>query len=417
MKFGLRGIRRLLASMGHPERNLRTVHIAGTNGKGSTAAMIASIFTAAGYRVGLTTSPHVLDFTERIRIDGRPIPRREVMKMLGEMRGDVDHNRNTFFEAATAMAFRYFADQKVDLAVVETGLGGRLDATNVLVPLVSVITTISLDHTQLLGKSLRSIAREKGGIIKRRVPCVLGSLPPSARSEIVGIARSRRAPVFDASAVDVRVKSHSLSGTLFDLAGDRWNLRGVRLSLPGLFQLKNVRIAVVAADLAAAKLGISLSETALRNGFRAIRRLSGITARLQLVRRRPPVLCDVAHNPEAARALATALRAQGWSKLTTVFGVMADKDARGILRALKGIASNMIVVSPRTPRARPAADLARMCRALNLRAMVGGGVAEGLSAALQKSSGVRPVLVTGSFFVVGEALAALRGKKYLTINQ
>ena len=174
MKFGLQGIRTLLTSLDHPEKQFSSIHIAGTNGKGSTASMIAAIFTAAGYKTGLYTSPHLVSFNERIRINGKAISSQAVARLATAIHPEVKRNNCTFFEAVTAMAFKYFAESKVDIAVVETGLGGRLDATNILQPLVSVITTIGLEHTQILGASLEKIAFEKGGIIKKGVPCVTG---------------------------------------------------------------------------------------------------------------------------------------------------------------------------------------------------------------------------------------------------
>ncbi|RPI01254.1 MAG: bifunctional folylpolyglutamate synthase/dihydrofolate synthase, partial [Ignavibacteriae bacterium] len=180
MKFGLHGIRSLSAFLDHPEKSFPSIHIAGTNGKGSTASMIASIFTAAGYNTGLYTSPHLVRFNERIRINGKAISSRAVARLTHELQARVVKERGTFFETVTALAFQYFAESHVDIAIVETGLGGRLDATNILQPMVSVITTLGLEHTQILGDRLEKIAFEKGGIIKKKIPCITGVQSPRA---------------------------------------------------------------------------------------------------------------------------------------------------------------------------------------------------------------------------------------------
>ena len=216
MKFGLDGIRILLASFDHPEKQFPSIHIAGSNGKGSTASMIAAIFTAAGYKTGLYTSPHIVSFNERIRVNGKAISSQAVTKLLIAIRPEVEKNNCTFFEAVTAIAFKYFAESKVDIAIVETGLGGRLDATNTLKPLVSVITTIGLEHTQILGTSLEEIAFEKGGIIKKEIPCVIGVKSPRAirvLSHICAIHNSRMVRVHTD-------KIHIRQSSLYGLSAD-----------------------------------------------------------------------------------------------------------------------------------------------------------------------------------------------------
>jgi dihydrofolate synthase/folylpolyglutamate synthase len=416
MKFGLHGIRRLLYVLDNPERRFLSIHIAGTNGKGSVAALLAAILTAAGYKTGLYTSPHLIDYRERIRINGVAIPRKRIVSLVNRLRPEIAAGRNTFFEATTAIAFQYFAEERVDIAVIETGLGGRLDATNVLKPLLSVITTIGLDHTEILGKTIGAIAAEKAGIIKKRIPCVTGV----ERGVALQVIRQRCAKQFSLLRTTREVRIHpkrmSLSGSTVDIQLADRMLEDINISLAGSFQFKNVATAILALDELNRRGTLPVTSRAIRKGLGNVGKLTGLRGRLSLVRTSPVIICDVAHNPDAARSLSKTLSELGVGKVNLLFGVMRDKDYGSMVDILGHSAARMAFVRAKTSRSAPPEDLKRAASEVGLVGRTFDTVREGLSFLLERRSRW-PILITGSHFVVGEALAFLEGKKYLTINQ
>lgn len=416
MKFGLSGIRRLLRDLGNPEKALRSVHIAGSNGKGSTAALIAAALTAEGHRTGLYTSPHLISFRERIRIDGAPIPGQRIVEYVRRLKPGIEAGKATFFEAVTAIAFRYFADEEVDLAVVETGLGGRLDATNVLKPLVSVITPISLEHTSILGNSLTAIAYEKAGIIKRRVPCVSGVQRSSARSVLRSVSRERRSSLTELTPRAVVVERSDLLGCTVTMRLPDGARGRFRIGLAGSFQAGNAVLAY-AALRELSRQGVRLTERAIRRGFARVTAWTGFRGRISVVRRHPLTVVDVAHNPAAIRKLTRSLQAMGFRNMTVVFGVMQDKRFRKMVQTLSGITRRAAAVRPQTERARPAEEIAAAFRRHGVPVFFTGNVREGVKRARQAAGRNGAVLITGSHFVAGEALAMMERKIYLTINQ
>jgi dihydrofolate synthase/folylpolyglutamate synthase len=406
MKFGLRNIRNLLASAGSPEGSLPAIHVAGTNGKGSTAAFLASAFTEAGYRTGLYTSPHLVRFTERIRINGREISEGRLAVYVDALRPAIEKTGATFFEATTAVAFRYFADERVDIAIVEVGLGGRLDATNMLAPLASVITTIGFDHMEYLGPTIPGIAREKGGIIKRRTPVVIGQLGYEAEREIVKISRRKGALLVrgrDRIVVDCG------TGGRVPFRGKRLNTGLVKLGLGGAHQTWNAALAAAVLDLLMDRRSFAaryrkLGGRSIARGLERVRRNTGLEGRMSLARS-GRVLLDVAHNRDGMRTAVASMLEAGVGDLTVVFGVMKDKEYLRMLRELEWVADSVITVQPRMARAASSAVLCKAARRMGLRAVDGGTVARGLRRALQ---GENRVLVIGSHYVVGEALQVLK---------
>nr|MDA8422316.1 bifunctional folylpolyglutamate synthase/dihydrofolate synthase [Nitrospiraceae bacterium] len=343
IKLGLENSIRLMELMGNPQEKFRTVHIAGTNGKGSTSACIASMLQAAGYRVGLYTSPHLVSFTERIKINGAPIPEAAVVALAQRVRreyhgfaaGGAVPGSPTFFEVTTAIAFRYFADQGVDIAVIEVGMGGRLDSTNVITPLVSVITNIDLEHTEFLGNTLERIAAEKAGIVKAGVSLVTGATQADVIRVIEREAGGKRAPVYRLSR-DFQPE-HIAPGIeqVFDYRGLQAAYQGLRLSLLGRYQVDNACCALAAVECLRGS-GIVVDEPALRQGL-AQARWEG---RLERVAQRPDIYLDGAHNPASARKLAEAVRdlKKYYSRLVLVIGILGDKDYHGILSELISLA-------------------------------------------------------------------------------
>jgi len=416
MKFGLRGIRILLTSLDHPEEHFSSIHIAGTNGKGSTASMIAAICTAAGYRTGLYTSPHLVSFNERIRINGKSISSKAVARLTTVIGPAIERNNCTFFEAVTAIAFKYFAESQVEIAIVETGLGGRLDATNVLRPLVSVITTIGLEHTQILGSSLEKIAFEKGGIIKKGVPCVAGVKSQKGIRVLRNICVQKKSQLMRMQPKNILVRQSSLDGLFVDFCIAGKTFRNVRVVLAGKHQAMNALLAINTVECAAQRSNFKVNEKAIREGLGHIRRFSGIHARLSVIQRNPLVLADVAHNPDAMIVLCASLRRLHLGKIHVVFGLMQDKNYRAIITTLRQVAKSVFVVEARTDRSRSAVELAQEVRRVGVPVKEFHNVNDGVSSALRQCDGI-PILITGSHFVVGEAIAFLNKEKYLTINQ
>ena len=405
MKFGLRNMEHLLEFVGNPERSFPSIHVAGTNGKGSTSAFLASILMEAGSRTGLYTSPHLVRFTERIRINGKEISDRRLVAFTDSLRPAIEDVRATFFEATTCIAFQYFADEDVDIAVVEAGLGGRLDSTNVLRPLVSVITNVGLDHTEILGKTLTAIAREKGGIIKPGVPCITGATDSKVLKTLGRIAASRGSLLYRGEKV---VRSRVIRGRR-EFTSHSFALRNVQLGLNGQHQMTNACVALAVVDILRKQSDCPphlrrIRNSAIRDGLKNVVGNTGLRGRLENA---GGLLLDVAHNPPGIRALVQSL---GPKNLVVVFGVMKDKDSFRMLETLAQAASLIIAVAPKMERALNARTLYRRILGKGIPAAFGGSVSRGLVLANKMSHGI-PILVTGSHYVVGEALRFLGRKK------
>ncbi|HLG41886.1 MAG TPA: Mur ligase family protein [Planctomycetota bacterium] len=384
-EYNLHAMRRILARLGDPQRAFGSIHIAGTKGKGSTAMMAESLLRGTGAKTGLFVSPHLVDTLERIQINGRPISRPKFVEVMNRIRPALAGVRPTYFEIMTAAGFEAFRRGRVDRAVVEVGLGGRLDTTNVLRPVVCVITTIDFDHMDKLGNTLSKIAGEKAGILKAGVPCIVAPQVPAAMRVI-----ERRAREIGASLVrvgrEVRVSCRAGRGleVRVAFAGKKHEFT---MPFLGRHQAANAAAAIAAAELAWGRPGPEVT----RSVFESLR----LPGRFERVGRR--VLLDVAHNPVSARALAAALAHIGWRGVTVVFGCSRDKDARAMLRTLAPFAGRFILTQAASPRAAPAAELARWVRNGEVIPDVRAAVGEALR-------GGGKVLVTGSFYVAGEAL-------------
>ncbi len=395
----LERVSQALSLFGHPQNRFRVCHVAGTNGKGSTAAMIHAVLSAGRYRAGIYTSPHLADFTERIRVGKRRIARAAVVALVREV---ADRTARaslclTFFEFATVMALLHFAREGVDVAVVEVGLGGRLDATNVVHPDVCVITTIARDHERFLGKRIGSIAREKGGIIKTGVPLVCGALPAAAGRAIRQIARSRGVPV-RRWGKDFSVTPHD--GRHFDYHGREWALERLSLSLRGGYQRHNAAVALAALETLHSVLPVR--ENAIRAGLRSV----AWPGRLEVLPGRPTIILDGAHNAGAVAALVTELPALlGGGKVRLLFGSMHDKDWPSMLAALCGVSGEVVLT--RTPTER-GADPGSLSSALppGLPATVVDDPVAALSGlAADRRRDHEPILVAGSLYLVGAVRA------------
>jgi dihydrofolate synthase / folylpolyglutamate synthase len=411
MKFGLDGISRLLKELNNPHRKFPSVHVAGTNGKGSTASMLAAILTAAGYKVGLYTSPHLVNFEERIRIGGRVIPRKTVAQLTNRLQASIKKRQPTFFEATTAIAFAYFAEQEVDIAIIETGLGGRLDSTNVLRPLVSVITNVGLEHTEILGDSIEKIAFEKGGIIKRGTPCVTGISETRALRVLKRLCKQNHAPLIPGTRYRARVRESDLSGMLLDFTIGKTALKKLQLSLAGQYQIVNLGVALAAVQSLKDVSQLAIGEGAIRAGLAAVQQLTGLSGRLTVVQEHPLVIADVAHNSDAIRNLCDTWKRLRKERPIVVFGVVKDKNYSAMVHDLARIAGQAVAVAAHTVRSRPASDVAAAFEKEKCRTRAALSVEEGIRLAIQFAGNDGTILVTGSHFVVGEAMEALGRKR------
>ena len=394
----LERMRAAVALRGHPERAYPVVHVAGTNGKGSTAAMVEAILRAAGHRTGLYTSPHLVDFTERMRIDGRTVPRDVVVELVDDVRAELARAgiALTHFEFVTLMAFEWFRRVGIDVGVIEVGLGGRLDATNVVEPAVTAITHIALDHEEYLGRTVAEVAGEKAGVLKAGVPAVVGRLVPEAEAVVLARAAAVGAPVLRAGR-DGTLRD-SEGGLEFRAANASWSR--LRLGMAGGFQRANAEVALLAVASLAGRL--PCDEDAVRRGLAS----AAWPGRLAVARRAPLVILDGAHNPAGAAALERELPAIVAGRPTTlVFAVMRDKEWCGILDRLLPHVRRAIVTRV-GPRGADPAELA---------AAVGGRVPtevvddarRAVADAVATAAPDEAVLVTGSLYLVGEAYAAL----------
>ncbi len=409
IKLGLRNIRSLLTTLDHPERKFPTVHVAGTNGKGSTAAMIASVLTASGYRTGLYTSPHLVNFVERIRIDGETILPEIVSEYTQFLKPGIEKLKATFFETTTAMAFQYFAERGVDVAVVETGLGGRFDATNVVMPLASIITNIGIEHTEHLGKTHSRIAFEKGGIIKPAVPCFTDTTNPVAVRTLERIARSVRSPLIHSRNVSrASIRRQSLEGTIVDLKTEHASYKNLNVSLAGSHQVHNARLAVLGIEYLKSTEGFAgISASTINKGLGDIQRFSGLRGRLDLLSMRPLVIADVGHNPDGIMTLVRSLKDLCVPRVVAVFGALKEKDYDRMTAELLPVCRCVIAVQPRTERALDGTRIVEAVHSRKSRAFLGKSVKNGLILALSEAREGEPVLVVGSHYVVGEAMQAL----------
>lgn len=401
IKFGLASITKLLSALGNPHQKLPCVHIAGTNGKGSTAAFISSILSEAGYKTGLYTSPHLISFTERIKINNIEISRKNVVRLTEIVRECAVHLKSiTFFEFVTAMAFTYFAEQKVDCAVIETGMGGRLDATNVITPLFSIITNISREHEFFLGSTILQIAREKAGIIKRKGVLLTAVRQPAVLKLFRQRCRQLKAVMF-VMGRDFVLQTQANDSLAYQ--GLRCGMLNLRLGLKGAHQIVNGALALAAVEILCQK-GFIIPAGSVRRGLKQVH----WPGRIEAAQKQPLILFDGAHNPAAMRCLKQSILSDfDYKRLTLVLGIMGDKDIRSMLREIVPIANRVILCRPRMERAAPTAALANMLDHQRVNYIEFQSVGEALEQALAESGSRDLICVTGSLFTVGEAKEAL----------
>lgn len=384
-KEGLENTLTLDEHFGHPHRNFHSIHVGGTNGKGSCSHTLAAILQEAGYRVGLYTSPHLVDFRERIRVNGQPIPEDYVVRFVEKERDFFEPLHPSFFELTTAMAFRYFSDEHVDVAVIEVGLGGRLDCTNIIQPDLCIITNISFDHTQFLGDTLEKIAGEKAGIIKSKTPVVIGETTSETKPVFAKKALETGAPIF------------------FAEENEKNDYPGLECELKGLYQTKNTRTLLTAIPQLQ-KIGYKLNEQAVRSGFAHVCELTGLTGRWQKLQDTPTLICDTGHNVGGITYITEQLKEQSYRKLHMIIGMVNDKDIRGVLALLPKDAEYYFTKAS-VKRALPEKELALLASEAGLQGNCYPDVPSAVHAAQEKSLPEDFIFVGGSSFIVADLLA------------
>ncbi len=384
----------MMEALGNPELKFKSIHVAGTNGKGSVSHFLASILQEAGYKVGLYTSPHLVDFRERIRINGEMIPQQEVVDFVDRNRQLFADLKLSFFEMTVGMAFDYFAQEKVDIAVVEVGMGGRLDSTNVILPELSVITNIGLDHTQFLGDTLEKIAVEKAGIIKEGVPLVVGETQPETEPVFRRIATEHFAPI---TFADQHYVVDDISRYTEELTGE--------------YQKKNIATVLEAVEVLNSCSRFTISNSQLQRGLSRVVTNTHLHGRWQTIGTDPLTICETAHNEPGIRAMMDKLKSMDFKQLHLVYGCVNDKDFRSILQLLVAQFTNsnfqfsFYFTQPSVPRRLPVADLQAAAGEMGIEGPGYGNVKEAIAAARKVAGHDDLVLVTGSIFLVADALA------------
>lgn len=387
--------------LNHPHRSYQTIHVGGTNGKGSVSHLLAAILQQSGYKVGLYTSPHLVDFRERIRVNGKKISENYIVNFVEQHRTEYEKIHPSFFELTMMMAFCYFRDQEVDIAVIEVGLGGRLDSTNIITPLLSVITNISLDHTQFLGDTPVKIAAEKAGIIKPHVPVIIGEAQGEVRQVFENKAQEEDAPIVFAEDEDLIHEASPLDGGGWLLQAEGYN--NLKDELGGLPQIKNAATVLASID-ALRRQGIHTTMQSVYSGFGMVTKLTGLMGRWQIIRaENPKIICDTGHNVGGIAYVSEQLKSEKSNHLHIVIGMVNDKDISHVLELLPPDATYYFTKA-NISRALNEQDLARQAQVIGLQGTPIASVREAIDAALKNAGTNDLVFIGGSNFIVAEAL-------------
>ncbi len=403
-KANLNNTLALDAHFQYPHRNFKTIHVAGTNGKGSVSHALAAVLQSAGLKVGLYTSPHLRDFRERIKINGTPISEEKVIDFVAENSEILKDLKPSFFEMTVAMAFNYFSEQKVDIAIIEVGLGGRLDSTNIITPLLSIITNISKDHTNLLGNDITAIAKEKAGIIKQNVPVVIGETRAEITSVFSDMAKEKQAPITYADTVFKLKDSRQLGlhqEIVFETISSAKNYI-VKCDLLGKYQQKNMRTVLVACQILR-DLGFSITDNQLADGLQNIVVKTGLLGRWQILQQQPLVICDTGHNVAGIKEIVSQLKGLKYNKMRVVMGMVDDKNIDGVLALMPEFATYYFAQAS-IPRALAKEKLQEQAKMYGLFGKVYDSVTEALQNAINEASKEDVVFVGGSTFVVAEVV-------------
>jgi dihydrofolate synthase/folylpolyglutamate synthase len=404
-KADLHNTIRIIEMLGKPHQKLKCIHVAGTNGKGSSSHMLAAVLQKAGYKTGLYTSPHLVDFRERIRINGKMISKNYIIDFVEKYKDEFEKINPSFFEWTVGLAFDHFAQEEVDVAIIEVGLGGRLDSTNVITPIVSLITNISYDHMNLLGDTLEKIAAEKAGIIKTRIPVVISQYQSESGPLFMQVAKDHRAPIEFADKV-LKVISSRLNKDLLEVKvmNRKNNAENMyELDLTGSYQCKNL-LGVLCTVEQIIKEGFIITEENIKVGLKNVSKLTGLAGRWQILAEKPFVIADTGHNEDGIRQVTENLKNLAYNKLHFVFGTVNDKSISRILELLPRNAEYYFVKAS-VPRALDEKELLAQAKKFRLSGKSFKTVEEGLKAAKKAAKKNDLILIGGSTFVVGDALA------------
>ena len=393
--------------LGNPQNDFPSVHIAGTNGKGSVSHFIASVLQSSGLKVGLYTSPHLKDFRERIKINGKKVPKKYVVNFVNKYKEDFGSVKPSFFEYTFGMAIKYFSEENIDIAIMETGMGGRLDSTNVVSSIISVITNIGLDHTQFLGDTLQKIAAEKAGIIKTGIPVVIGETQRETEAVFIEFAKKKNSPVIFADKNFTITGCNTEYGNHPKLVLDLKSEKDKRLinlvsGLAGMYQKKNIITAFQAIDILK-ESGFSVSNQNIKQGFRSVVKNTGITGRWQVLKKRPLTICDTGHNTDGIKEIVSQIKNTDFNKLHFIFGTVNDKDIDRILKLLPKKA-RYYFCKANIPRALDQDELKRKARQFNLPGDSYISVSEAYANAVSNADTDDLIFIGGSTFVVAEVL-------------
>jgi dihydrofolate synthase/folylpolyglutamate synthase len=416
IKPGLDNIRRFCNALDNPQGNFRSIHIAGTNGKGSTSHMLSAVLQESEYRVGLYTSPHLVDFRERIRINGKPISKQWVVDFVKQYKSLIEEIEPSFFEITVAMAFLAFSEEKVDFAVIETGLGGRLDSTNIVMPILSIITNISYDHKDVLGNTLQEIAAEKAGIIKENVPVLIGEQAPETERVFFEHAMHKKSTVYYADAMWDLVRTRQDDNYQYFKAihGSKREMHELYTDMQGNYQYHNIKNVLAAVEILKANQGIKLPFDNTLRAFSKVKKNTGLRGRWEVLQQQPLVIADVGHNAAGVKEVLKQWKNVGANQKHIIVGFVKDKDvAEALLVFPKDAVYHFCNAG--IPRAMPAKDLAAIAEQNGLTGTVYESVAAATSGALAAMKDDDALLITGSFFIVGEAMIAL-SREQLTEN-
>ena len=399
---------RLSEALGNPHQHLKCIHVAGTNGKGSVSHMLAAIFQTAGYKTGLYTSPHLKDFRERIKVNGRMIPEKDVMNFTERIKEHIEEIEPSFFEITVAMAFDHFAKEKVDIALIETGLGGRLDSTNVITPELSIITNIGWDHMDILGHSLDKIAFEKAGIIKEGVPVVIGEVIPETAEVFEEVANDRKAPLTIStqkrSVSDWHWHQHMLHVQVAE--SNQTDHKNYELDLPGIYQTKNL-LTVLEACNVLKTIGWKIEDEVIHKALKHVKKLTGLHGRWEVIHADPLVVLDVAHNADGIRQLVQQTEVTDHRQLHIVLGMVRDKEIDLALSLLPKDAQYYFTKA-HVPRSLPEDQLAEKAKTAGLSGETFTDVNVALKTALDRADKEDMILICGSVFLVGDVAIPIR---------
>lgn len=391
----------LCEALGNPHKNFKCIHVAGTNGKGSVSHALAALFQTAGYKTGLYTSPHLYDFRERIKLNGEMVPQEFVVRFVEEIKPLIEKLQPSFFEITVAMAFLFFAEQHVDIAIIEVGIGGRLDSTNIITPELSVITNIGLDHTNILGNSVEEIAFEKAGIIKENIPVVIGETVPATKPVFEKIAIERKAPLYFAEEYLTEDGFEMNAGFLqINYKQKTGEALFVETDLTGIYQVKNLRTVLTAVHILKS-LGWKLADEKILSALQHVKQSTGLMGRWDVIHQQPMVVLEVAHNKDGMEQMLLHLQKLSFHQLHIIVGTVKDKDVEQILKLLP-VSAGYYFTHAHIPRALPANELQDKGSKLQLFGEVYEDVNTALQDALQKAAKEDLIIICGSIFLVAE---------------